>query len=258
MLELPAQEKFNFEAGDYIMLEIPPYRLAFCDFDIELPYREEWERLNLLELESAVAEPTTRLYSLANSPQDDDKLTIVVRIATPPPDAPLGTPPGRASSYIFGLKPGDTVTLSGPYGDFHASDSDKEMILIGGGAGVAPLRSIILDQLARSIRRKVSFWYGSRDLSDLCYRKEFEAAAAAHANFQYRVALSQPRSDEAWNGSTGFIHNVVYDEYLREHPAPESAEYFLCGPPLMSAAVLHMLEEIGVDAENVHFDDFGA
>jgi len=258
ILELPPRESFEFEAGDYVMLEVPPYRLAFRDLDIEPRFRDDWQRLNLLALKSELAAPTSRVYSLANPPQEKHKLMLVVRIATPPPGAPLGTPPGIASSYIFGLKPGDTVTISGPYGSFHAADSDKEMVLIGGGAGIAPLRSIILDQLERGTRRKLSFWYGSRDLRDLCYREEFEAAAAAHDNFEYHIALSQPRRDEDWDGLTGFIHAVVYEQLLKAHPAPDEAEYYLCGPPLMSAAVIQMLEELGVDDASIFFDDFGA
>ncbi len=258
MLELPPGEKLNFQAGDYVLVEAPPHRLNYSDFDLGPNYRQEWQRLSLLELESELTAPTTRVYSLANPPQDNARIQLVVRIATPPARAPSGTPPGRVSSYIFGLKPGDSVWISGPYGEFHARDSSKEMVLIGGGAGIAPLRSIILDQLARASGRKMSFWYGARDLRDLCYRAEFQAAAASHPNFEYHVALSQPREHEAWDGPTGFIHTAVYDQYLRAHPAPEDAEYYLCGPPLMSAAVCHMLSELGVPAENIFFDDFSA
>jgi len=257
VLQMPSSQPLSFEAGDYIMLEAPPYHLSFGDFALSPEHRAEWQRLHLLELQSELTETTTRVYSLANPPQQSDRAVLVVRIATPPAHAPAGTPPGAVSSYIFGLKPGDTVWISGPYGEFHARDTDNEMVLIGGGAGIAPLRSIILDQLARATGRKMSFWYGARDMRDLCYRAELEAAAAAHANFDYHIALSQPREHEPWDGPTGFIHTVVHYQYLRTHPAPDQVEYYLCGPPLMSAAVRHMLDRLGVPAENILFDDFG-
>lgn len=256
-LALPGHERLDFEAGDYVMLEVPPYELSFADLDIPPEYRIEWQRLNLLSLDSSTTEPTSRLYSLANAPHENDRIVLVVRIAIPPPRAPAGAPPGKASSYLFGLSPGDRVAITGPYGDFHATDRNCEMVLIGGGAGIAPLRSIIRDQLARGTKRKISLWYGSRDLRDLCYREEFEAAATAHENFSYHVALSQPRQDEDWDGPTGFVHSVVHEQYLKNHPAPTNAEYYLCGPPLMSAAVAHMLEELGVSSERIFYDDFG-
>jgi Na+-transporting NADH:ubiquinone oxidoreductase subunit F len=258
VLELPQGKRLEFEAGDYVMLEAPPYRLTYSDFDLGPDYRQEWHRLGLLELRSDIKEPTTRVYSLANPPQDDRRIVLVVRIAAPPASAAVGTPPGRVSSYLFGLKPGDTVSVSGPYGDFNVRETGKEMVLIGGGAGIAPLRSIILDQLARATGRKMSFWYGARDLKEVCYRAELEAAAAANASFEYHVALSDPRPKEPWDGPTGFIHTVVQDLYLKNHPAPADVEYYLCGPPLMSAAVRHMLDGLGVPPENIFFDDFGA
>jgi Na+-transporting NADH:ubiquinone oxidoreductase subunit F len=258
VLTLPEEEHFEFVAGDYVILEAPPYRLAFQDFVLEPAHREEWQHLNLLSLKSELDARTTRAYSLASEPQRHDQIALVVRIAMPPAHSAPDTPPGRVSSYIFGLKPGDTVEIAGPYGDFHVRETDKEIVLIGGGAGIAPLRSIVLDQLARGTRRKMSLWYGARDLRDLCYRVELEAAATTHENFEYHVALSQLREGEAWTGPTGFIHAVVYERYLSTHPAPEDCEYYLCGPPLMSAAVIHMLDELGVDADNIFYDDFGS
>jgi Na+-transporting NADH:ubiquinone oxidoreductase subunit F len=197
-----------------------------------------------------------RAYALANPPHQDDAAVLVVRIATAPASAP-GAPPGKASSYIFGLKPNDAVTISGPFGEFHADESDREMVFIAGGAGIAPIRSIILDQLARGVGRRMSFWYGARDLRDVCYRDEFSALARQHADFDWQVALSDAAPDSGWSGHTGFIHAVVYEQYLKNHPAPEEAQYYLCGPPLMSAAVVHMLDELGVEPESIHYDDFG-
>lgn len=258
VLELPPAEHLAFKAGEYVLLEAPPHRLAFSDFDIDDAYRNEWERSGLLRLESTAKQPTLRAYSLANPPQQSDRAVLVVRIAPPPATAPPDTPPGRASSYIFGLKPGDSVAISGPFGEFHAADGDAEMILIAGGAGIAPIRSIILDQLARGTKRKLSFWYGARDLGDLCYRDEFERLAEQHANFEYHVALSSARAADRWTGRTGFIHRVIYEHYLKDHSAPHEAEYYLCGPPLMSAAVVQMLEQLGVERRSIFFDDFGA
>ena len=256
-LVLRPEMPVEFEAGDYVLVEAPPHRVEFADFAIDAPYRERWAENNFFELKSIVREATTRAYSLANPPQQADRLVLVVRIALPAPTAPSGTPPGRVSSYIFGLKPGDRVDLRGPYGDFHVQESDREMIFIGGGAGIAPLRSMILDQLARQTGRRISFWYGARDRDDLCYVEEFEAAAAAHDAFDYRVALSSVEPNSDWPGYRGLIHAVVHENYLAQHASPASAEYYLCGPPLMSAAVLQMLEGVGVPRENIFFDDFG-
>jgi Na+-transporting NADH:ubiquinone oxidoreductase subunit F len=257
VLALPGAERIRFAAGEYVLLEAPAHRLSFAEFDVAPEYRDDWQRNGLLELESVTEEPAVRAYSLANPPQQDREIVLVVRLAAPPATAPAA-PPGQASSYIFSLKPGDTVHVSGPFGEFHATDSNKEMLLIAGGAGIAPLRSILLDQLARGTGRKLSLWYGARDVADLCYEDEFRAAAEAHANFEVHVALSSPRHPERWTGHTGFIHRVVYEQYLKSHASPQDVEYYLCGPPVMTAAVVHMLEQLGVDPRNVYFDDFGS
>jgi Na+-transporting NADH:ubiquinone oxidoreductase subunit F len=257
VLTFPAGEHISFNAGEYVLLDAPPHRLAFRDFAIDAQFRDDWARSGLLELESVVREPAVRAYSLANPPQQSDRAVLVVRIAPPPATAPAGTPPGHASSYIFSLNAGDSVSISGPFGEFHATDNEREMILIAGGAGIAPIRSIILDQLARATGRKLSLWYGSRDLHDICFAQEFERLAAQHDNFEYHVALSNPRDTEQRPGRTGFIHHIVYEHDLKAHCAPQDAEYYLCGPPLMSAAVLQMLEQLGIARRNIFFDDFG-
>ena len=259
VLTLPEGEQIRFEAGEYILLEAPPYALRFADFDIESEYRAEWKRYGLFELKSELDEPALRAYSLADPPMQNKQVKLVVRIATPPHDSPADTPPGKVSSYIFSLKPGDSVLVSGPFGDFHARETNREMIFIAGGAGIAPMRSIIRDQLLRlETRRKITFWYGARNMRELCYADEFDKLAGQFSNFSWNVALSEPASDSPWTGHRGFIHSVVYDNYLQQHPAPEDAEYYLCGPPLMSAAVMQMLEDLGVERDNILFDDFGA
>lgn len=258
VLDLPEGERMEFAAGDYVLLEVPPHSVKFSEFDIGAEYRDEWQRHGLLQLESNTDERVVRAYSLANPPSDAKRLTLVVRIALPPADAGASVPPGQASSWIFGLQAGDDVTVSGPFGDFHARDSGNEMVFIAGGVGIAPIRSIILDQLGRDSRRKMSFWYGARNGRELCYNSDFDRLASEHENFSWHVALSEPRPDEGWSGYTGLIHTVIHEKYLKDHPAPEEAEYYLCGPPLMSSAVVHMLEDLGVEADNIYFDDFGA
>jgi len=258
VLALPEGERIDFEAGDYVQVEVPPYRLEFTDLAIDPPFDAEWKRLGLLRLVSEVPEVTIRAYSLANPPQQDREMHLVIRIATPPATAPLGTPPGRASSYLFGLRAGDRLTLSGPFGTFHATDDDTEMILIAGGAGIAPIRSIVLDQLARGATRRMSLWFGARDRYDLCYYEELEALAAAHDNFDVTAVLSEPRADDGWTGATGFVHAAVYAQYLERHPAPAKVEYYLCGPPVMAAAVIDMLAGLGVPRASIYLDDFGA
>jgi Na+-transporting NADH:ubiquinone oxidoreductase subunit F len=258
VLALPDGETIEFEAGDYVLLEAPPHRLKFSDFHIDPEYRKEWERYQLFALRSEVRETTLRAYSLANHPLENRNITLVVRIATPPHAAPPGTPPGQVSSYVFSLKPDDRATVSGPFGEFHARDTDREMVLIAGGAGIAPMRSIIFDQLLRvRTTRKISFWYGARNLQEICYEEDFDRLAERYENFSWHIALSAPRQDDAWTGPTGLIHNVAYQDYLRDHPAPEEGEYYLCGPPLMSAAARQMLEDLGVESDSIFFDDFG-
>jgi Na+-transporting NADH:ubiquinone oxidoreductase subunit F len=257
-LALPQGERLGFEAGDYVLVESPPGTVRFDAFDIDPAYRGEWERLSLFRHAVTIAEPATRAYSLANPPAEADPIRLVVRIALPPVTAPPDAPPGKVSSWIFSLKAGDEVTVSGPFGEFHARETDREMILIGGGAGIAPLRSIVRDQLiGRSSRRRISLWYGCRNELELVYADEFRSLESAHDNFSYHVALSDPAPGTDWRGATGFIHKHVFEAYLRSHPSPEAAEYYLCGPPVMSSAVLAMLEDLGVDRESVYFDDFG-
>jgi Na+-transporting NADH:ubiquinone oxidoreductase subunit F len=255
---MPEGEELDFEAGGYIVLEAPAHDVRFADFDIPERYRADWERYGLLKLESHTDSTTTRAYSLANHPGESDMAMLVVRIATPPPDKP-SAPPGKASSWIFSLREGDDVVLSGPFGEFHASATDREMILIGGGAGMAPMRSIIFDQLInRKSGRRIRFWYGARSLRELCYRDTFDRLAAEYDNFDWQVALSDPLPEDDWDGPVGFVHRVAYEQYLADHAAPEELEYYLCGPPVMTAAVMQMLDELGVDRESIFLDDFGS
>lgn len=257
VLELPPDESVDFRAGGYIQIRCPPYELSFKDFDIEERFRNDWDRLNLWELVSKVTEPLERAYSMANYPEERGIVMLNVRIATPPPRTPTA-PPGKMSSYLFGLKPGDKVTISGPFGEFFARDTNNEMIFIGGGAGMAPMRSHIFDQLCRlKSTRKISFWYGARSRREMFYVEDFDRLAAEHDNFTWHVALSDPLPDDNWDGYTGFIHSVLYHAYLKTHPAPEDCEYYLCGPPMMNAAVINMLLDQGVERDNIMLDDFG-
>lgn len=256
-LDTPPGERFGFRAGGYIQIECPPFSARFRDFDIEPEYRAEWDRLDLWRYAIASHRPTTRAYSLANHP-GEAVIMLNVRIALPPPGAPPSAPPGTVSSYLFQLKPGDPVTISGPFGAMHATDSDREMVFVGGGAGMAPLRSLILDQLVGiGTRRPISFWYGARSRRELFYADQFALLAKTHPNFRWTVALSEPLPDDHWSGPTGFIHDVLYEQLLKEHPEPEECEYYLCGPPLMIRAVLRTLDAFGVPPENIMFDDFG-
>ncbi|MBN2293017.1 MAG: NADH:ubiquinone reductase (Na(+)-transporting) subunit F [Pirellulales bacterium] len=257
VLELPPGEDVNFKAGGYIQIECPPHKLSFDEFDIDEEYRSEWDRYELWNLVSKVSQPVTRAYSMANYPDEKGIIMLNVRIATPPPGVSK-VPPGMMSSYIFNLKPGDSVTIYGPYGEFFSKDTEAEMIYIGGGAGMAPLRSHIFDLLKRRHSdRKISYWYGARSLREVFYSEEFDKLQEQNKNFTWHLALSEPQEEDNWQGPTGFIHQVLYDEYLSKHPAPEDCEYYFCGPPLMNAAVLKMLDELGVEPENISFDDFG-
>jgi Na+-transporting NADH:ubiquinone oxidoreductase subunit F len=258
VLELPPGELIDFKAGGYIQIECPPHELSYSDFDIGEQYLQDWIQYDLLKLKSKVTAPTMRAYSMASYPEEKEIIILNVRIATPPPPLQGKVPTGVMSSYIFSLKPGDKVMVSGPYGEFLARDTDNEMIFIGGGAGMAPMRSHIFDQLKRlNSRRKISFWYGARSLREAFYQEDFDELAAKHENFSWHLALSDPLPEDQWTGLVGFIHTVLYENYLKDHPAPEDCEYYLCGPPMMNAAVTRLLEELGVEKENVLFDDFG-
>jgi len=258
VLELPPGETMQFRAGGYVQLECPPHDLSYSTMDIGTEYRADWERYGLFDLESHVREATTRAYSMANYPEENDIILLNVRIATPPPDKQGNVPPGILSSYIFNLKPGDRIVASGPYGEFLARETGNEMVFVGGGAGMAPMRSHIYDQLKRlGSKRRISFWYGARSLREAFYIDAFDELAAQHGNFTWHLVLSEPLPGDDWNGPVGFIHQVLYESYLKNHPAPEDCEYYLCGPPLMIAAVTHLLEDLGVEQDNVLFDDFG-
>ncbi len=258
ILELPAGEDVGFKAGGYIQIECPPHELNYQNFDIEEKFRGDWDKFNLWKVKSVVKEEVVRAYSMANYPGEKGIIMLNVRVATPPPRAPNGTPPGKMSSYIFNLKAGDKVTISGPYGEFFIKDTENEMIYIGGGAGMAPLRSHIFE-LLKTLHsgRKISYWYGGRSKRELFYLEEFEALAEKHPNFTLHIALSEPQPEDNWKGPVGFIHNVLYDYYLKEHAAPEDCEYYICGPPMMLSAVQKLLEDQGVEPENIAYDDFG-
>ncbi|MBT8047942.1 MAG: NADH:ubiquinone reductase (Na(+)-transporting) subunit F [Xanthomonadales bacterium] len=258
VLELPPGELIEFKAGGYIQIECPPHELSYEDFEIGEEYLPDWVQYDLLNLKSKVTEPTMRAYSMASYPEEKDIIMLNVRIATPPPGSDKNVPTGIMSSYIFNLKPGDQVLVSGPYGEFLARETDNEMVFIGGGAGMAPMRSHIFDQLKRlRSNRTISFWYGARSMREAFYREEFDELAAKHENFSWHLALSDPLPEDNWTGLVGFIHEVLYENYLKDHPAPEDCEYYLCGPPMMNAAVTRLLEDLGVEKENVLFDDFG-
>ncbi|MEY2697706.1 MAG: hypothetical protein RL333_1844 [Pseudomonadota bacterium] len=257
VLELPRGQKVDFRAGGYIQIECPEYKTKFSNFKIDQKFRDEWDKYNLWEIESVVTEPTIRAYSMANYPEESDIIMLNVRIATPPPNV-KGAPPGIMSSWIFDLKPGDPVTISGPFGEFFARETENEMIFIGGGAGMAPMRSHIFDQLRRlKSKRKITFWYGARSLREMFYVKDFDTLQKENPNFTWHIALSEPKPEDNWTGYTGFIHNVLLENYLKDHPAPEDCEYYMCGPPMMNAAVINMLLSIGVERENIMLDDFG-
>jgi Na+-transporting NADH:ubiquinone oxidoreductase subunit F len=255
VLEIPAGESVNFRAGGYVQLEVPPHEVKYKDYDIAEKYRGDWENFGLFDVVSKVPDTTIRAYSMANYPEEKGVIKFNIRIATPPPRTDL--PPGKMSSYVFGLKPGDKVSVFGPYGEFFAKETKNEMVFIGGGAGMAPMRSHIFDQLRRiHTDRKISFWYGARSLREMFYEEDYNELAAENDNFEWHVALSDPQPEDNWDGMTGFIHNVVLENYLKDHPAPEDCEYYMCGPPMMNAAVVKMLKDLGVEDENIALDEF--
>ena len=258
VLKIPEGEEVNFRAGGYVQLEAPPHEVHYKDFDIAEEYREDWDKFGIFNYVSKVDEPVIRAYSMANYPEERGLIKFNIRIASPPPRGPDGIPPGKMSSWTFSLKPGDKVTVSGPYGEFFAKKTEAEMIFVGGGAGMAPMRSHIFDQLKRlNTDRKISFWYGARSIREMFYVEDYDQLQEDFSNFEWHVALSDPLPEDNWDGYTGFIHNVLLEEYLKDHPNPEDCEYYMCGPPMMNAAVIDMLHSMGVEDENIALDDFG-
>lgn len=257
VLELPEGEDVQFRAGGFIQIECPSHHVAYKHFEIPERFRDDWDRYDLWRYESAVETGALRAYSMANYPDEKGIIMLNVRIATPPPNQP-DAPPGVMSSYIFNLKAGEKVTISGPFGEFFAKDTESEMVFVGGGAGMAPMRSHIFDQLKRlASRRKISYWYGARSKREIFYQEDFDKLAEECDNFEWHVALSDPLPEDEWTGYTGFIHSVLMNNYLKDHPTPEDCEYYMCGPPVMSSAVITMLEELGVEKDNILLDDFG-
>ena len=258
VLEVPEGEDINFKSGGYIQIEVPSHTVSYANFEIDDRFLADWTKFRMFQYQSHVHTPVTRAYSMANYPGEKGIIMLNVRIASPPPGDKTAAPPGQVSSYIFNLKKGVEVTISGPYGEFYLEQSDAEMVFIGGGAGMAPLRSHIFE-LFKTLEtgRRVSFWYGGRSVKELFYTEEFEQLAREHENFSFNVALSEPDPEDNWSGATGFVHEALYDNYLKDHPAPEDIVYYLCGPPMMAQAVLAMLDELGVEKENILFDDFG-
>jgi len=257
VIELPEGENVDFRAGGYIQIECPPHELSYKNFDIDEEYQGDWDRFKVWENISTVKEDTVRAYSMANYPEEKGIIMLNVRIASPPPGS-ADIPAGIMSSYIFNLKPGDEVVISGPFGEFFAKETEAEMVFVGGGAGMAPMRSHIFDQLGRlATKRKISFWYGARSLREAFYVDEFDKLAEEYDNFEWHLGLSDPLPEDNWTGYTGFIHNILYENYLKDHPAPEDAEYYMCGPPMMNVAVIDMLDNLGVEEDNIALDDFG-
>lgn len=260
-LKLPEGENLNFKSGGYIQIEVPPFEADFKDFSIEEDYLEEWTKLGVIDLHTKGVEPVARAYSMANHPAEGNKVMLNIRIATPPVDrekrAFMDLMPGLASSYVYGKNVGDKVTISGPYGEFFMQDTDREMCYIGGGAGMAPLRSHIF-HLFHTLKtgRKVSYWYGARSRREIFYEDHFRKIEQEYPNFSFHIALSDPLPDDKWDGPVGFIHQVVLGDYLDDHEAPEDVEYYLCGPPLMLNAVREMLDDLGVEPEMIRFDEF--
>jgi len=256
VLKLPEGEAVPFRAGGYMQLEVPPHTVDYKNFDIDEEYHGDWDRFKIWDNVSTVSETIQRAYSMANYPEETGILKFNIRIASPPPGSDV--PPGQMSSYVFNLKPGDTLDVYGPFGEFFAKETETEMVFVGGGAGMAPMRSHIFDQLKRiKTNRKISFWYGARSLREMFYSEEYDELATNNDNFEWHAALSDPMEEDNWDGLTGFIHNVLFEEYLKNHPAPEDCEFYMCGPPMMNSAVINMLEDLGVERDNIFLDDFG-
>ncbi|MBU1565271.1 MAG: NADH:ubiquinone reductase (Na(+)-transporting) subunit F [Proteobacteria bacterium] len=257
VIGLPEGDGVDFKAGGYIQIEVPPHTLEYRNFEIDERFLSDWTKFKMFQYRSHVHTPVTRAYSMANYPGEKGIIKLNVRIASPPPGKDA-LPPGKVSSYVFNLKAGDDVTISGPFGEFFMDESQSEVILIGGGAGMAPLRSHVFDLFSgKNTDRKVSFWYGGRSLREVFYTEQFKELEKKYDNFSFHLALSNPLPEDNWTGATGFIHLVLLDQYLKEHPAPEDINYYLCGPPMMNKAIFEMLEGLGVEKSNVHYDDFG-
>ena len=257
VVQLPEGETIDYESGGYIQIEIPPHDIPYTDYSIENEYREDWDKFHLWDIRSTTQDTVERAYSMASYPAEGNRIMLNVRIATPPPRTE-GIPTGKGSSYIFDQKPGDKVIISGPFGEFFLKDNDREMVFVGGGAGMAPMRSHLMHLFrTEKTKKKVSFWYGARSLREAFYVDEFDAIAAEFPNFEWHLALSDPLPEDDWKGQTGFIHQVLLDTYLSKHEAPEEAQYYMCGPPMMNTAVINMLGEMGVEPEDIFLDDFG-
>jgi len=257
ILELPEGEDLEFRAGGYIQIKAPPHIVEYQNMAVAEIYQDDWDKYNLWQYCSTVKEPIMRAYSMANYPEEKGIIMLNVRVCPPPPGLD-NVPPGQMSSFIFDLKPGDNVEISGPYGDFYAKDTEAEMVFIGGGAGMAPMRSHIFDQFKRlHSKRKISFWYGARSLREAFYVEEFDALAEQFDNFEWHLVLSEPLPEDNWTGAVGFVHQYLYDNYLVDHPAPEDCEYYMCGPPMMNKSATDMLYHLGVEQENILLDDFG-
>jgi Na+-transporting NADH:ubiquinone oxidoreductase subunit F len=262
VVKLPEGEMLDFRSGGYIQIDVPPITVDFKDMDIEKEYHEDWDKFNMWDLQMKNPEPIYRAYSMANHPAEGNIVMLNIRIATPPWDRKTNSfmkvNPGICSSFIFSRKPGDKVMVSGPYGEFFIKPTEKEMMFIGGGAGMAPMRSHIFDLFhTKKTTRKATFWYGGRSKRELFYVDQFEAIEKDFPNFKFHIALSEPMKEDNWTGYTGFIHQVILDEYLLKHEEPEEIEYYLCGPPMMNQAVFKMLDDMGVPPEMIAFDDFG-
>ena len=262
VVKLPEGETLDFQPGGFIQIEVPPFECDFKDFEaIDERFHPDWDRFNVWDFKLVNTEPVFRAYSMANHPAEGDIIMLNIRIATPPPDREKGgwedVPPGIASSYVFSRKPGDKVTISGPFGEFFIQETDREMVYIGGGAGMAPLRSHLY-HLFHTLKtgRKVSYWYGARNPNEVFYEDHFRKIEEEFPNFTFHIAMSEPRPEDNWDGYVGFIHQVVYDHYLKDHPAPEDVEYYLCGPPLMLQSALGMLDDLGIEEEMIRFDEF--
>ena len=262
IVKLPEGETLDFQPGGFIQIEVPSFECDFKDFEgIEERFHPDWDRFKVWDFKAVNTEPVFRAYSMANHPAEGDIIMLNIRIATPPPDREKGgwedVPPGIASSYVFSRKPGDMVTISGPFGEFFIQETDREMVYIGGGAGMAPLRSHLY-HLFHTLKtgRKVSYWYGARNPNEVFYEDHFRKIEEEFPNFTFHIAMSEPRPEDNWDGYVGFIHQVVYDHYLKDHPAPEDVEYYLCGPPLMLRSALGMLDDLGIEEEMIRFDEF--